>query len=373
MSRIRITARERTSADQTPYPGNVNQPGRVDSGMEDYHTFEPSTNHWTPDMRHEWKEDSHDDIGFGIPEAWGRSPTVASARVAANKAVRIAVLLLGEKVEDEIIEKQATDFMSMGVTAMDNTLARFADTQKLYASDEEEVTAEDEEEVTAKKDDKKAKKNDDKKAEDDEEVTAKKDDKKAEDEEEVTAKKDDKKSSDEEEVTANDDEKIVASIMAALPDFIQKKVDERKEKSKKKSSDEEEVTAKKKDDKKSSDEEEVTSKKEDDKKSSDEEDDEEVVANKKNLKKGSANELDIELTGGMDDEIASDPETEKRLASCFEDNLVAEDSTKKVEASQKKSGITKLGGQPRVMSASGTDEGMSALWKSAPNVSDVFN
>ena len=64
--------------------------------MDEYHTFEQQVNHELPDMRHEWKDDERDDIGFGVAEPWGESPkvpTVASVRVAANKAVRIAVLL----------------------------------------------------------------------------------------------------------------------------------------------------------------------------------------------------------------------------------------------------------------------------------------
>ena len=96
-------------------------------------------NHELPDLRHEWEDDERDDIGFGIPEPWGSNPevpTVASVRMAANKAVKIAVLLLGEKVDDKTIEEQARDFMSLSREAMDRTLARFAATQKLYAEDE---------------------------------------------------------------------------------------------------------------------------------------------------------------------------------------------------------------------------------------------
>ena len=285
MSRTRLTARNRASAGQEAYPGNVNQPDRTDPEMDQYHTFEQKVNHELPDMRHDWQTDEHDEIGFGVTEPWGKSPTVASVRVAANKAVRIAVLLLGEKVEDEVIEKQANDFMAMGHQAMDNTLARFADTQTLYASEDDE---------------------------DDEEKTA------SDDEEKVEAK------------ASDDEEKKEEKVEAKASD------------------DEEKVEAKASDD------------------------EEDKVEEKTSSAKVSANELDIELTGGMDDEIDDDPEADKRLASCFEDHFVAENSTKKVEASQKKAGISKLGGQPRVISAGRTDEGMSGLWKSAPDVQDVF-
>lgn len=129
--RQRLTTRMRGAADNSiPYPGNVNQPNRQDPAAEQYHTFEPSVeNHELQDLRHDWKNDTRDDIGFG-------KPTVASVRVAANKAVRIAVLLLGEKAPEDVIEEQARDMMSMSHTAMDRTLARFAATQKFYAADE---------------------------------------------------------------------------------------------------------------------------------------------------------------------------------------------------------------------------------------------
>jgi hypothetical protein len=93
-------------------------------------------------MRHEWQDNPRDDIGFGIPKE--STLSVASVRVAANKAVRIAVLLLGEKVADEVIEEQARDLMGMKSEAMDATLARFAETQELYeaADDSEEKAAE---------------------------------------------------------------------------------------------------------------------------------------------------------------------------------------------------------------------------------------
>jgi len=85
MSRVRLTHRRQSADMSVPYPGNVNQPDRRDPDWDQYHTFEQTVNHELPDMRHEWKDDSRDDIGFGIPEA--NPPTVASVRVAANKAV----------------------------------------------------------------------------------------------------------------------------------------------------------------------------------------------------------------------------------------------------------------------------------------------
>ena len=135
-NRLRLTHRRQSADMSVPYPGNVNQPDRRDPDWEQYHTFEQTVNHELPDMRHEWKDDTRDDIGFGIPEK--NPPAVASIRVAANKAVRIAVLLLGEKVDDDTIEAQARDLMNLGSDAMDRTLDRFAKTQALYADDDDD-------------------------------------------------------------------------------------------------------------------------------------------------------------------------------------------------------------------------------------------
>ena len=140
--RVRITQRTRKGADMSvPYPGNVNQPDRTDPAWDQYQTFEQTVNHELPDMRHEWQDDQRDDIGFGIPESEkaAPAPTMASVRVAANKAVKLAVLLLGEKVPEKVIEQQARDFLKIGGEAMDRTLARFANTQKFYAEEDEKV------------------------------------------------------------------------------------------------------------------------------------------------------------------------------------------------------------------------------------------
>jgi hypothetical protein len=395
-----MTARDRQSADQTPYPGNVNQPDRKDPSWEQYHTFEQQINHELPDMRHQWQDDSRDDIGFGIPEAWGKGPTVASVRVAANKCVRIATLLLGEKVEDEVIEAQATDFMMMGQAAMDRTLQRFADTQKLYAEDEK---------VEEKEEDKKAADEGEKKDEEKKEVKADAaapftptidkpgaeakcgaDDAKTD--EKVEDKKDEKVASiDVKAAIAEAVASALESFKAALPDFIQKKVDEKKDD--KKAADEKDDEKKaalpdfiqkkvdeKKDDKKAADEKDEK----DDKACSaaDESKKDEKVEEKKEASapRMSANEMDIELTGAMDDQLDSDPEADERLASLFDNdglaqasaNLTAGTSGRKAEASQK-AGIKRLGGQPRVASADGGGvQDISSIWQSAPDVSEAF-
>ena len=336
MSRIRITARNQRAADQTPYPGNVNQPDRKDPSWDQYHTFEQTVNHELPDMRHQWQDDSRDDIGFGVPEAWGKQPTLASLKVAANKSVRVAVLMLGDKVGDEVIEAQASDFLAMGSAAMDRTIQRFAETQKFYAADEVKVDEKVEEKKAA--DEKVEVKDEEKKAaledkfktdiekpgspEQPKVAEEKKDEKVEEKCAAVEEKKDDeKKASDLKALIAS---AVAEAMKAALPDFIQKKVDEKKEKDEKKAS------------------------------------------------KVAMGEFDIELTGAMEDEVAPDAEADGLLASLFDDAVTAGTSDRKVEASQKKAGITKLGGQPRVVTASGSGVDISDIWQTAPDVSAAF-
>ena len=343
MSRVRLTARGQRAADQTPYPGNVNQPDRKDPAWDQYHTFEQTVNHELPDMRHQWKDDSRDDIGYGIPEAWGKQPTVAEVKVASNKAVRVAILLLGDKVGDEVIEAQAADFLAMGPKAMDRTMTRFAETQKFYAEDDKEEVKDDEkkaadDKVEDKKDEDKAEKTATSEAE-----CKTKIEKPGSPEQPKVAEdmKDDKKDEDKKSTCAADDvkeDKKDEEKKAAMPEFIQKKIDEKKEKDEKKAADE-----------------------------SDEDDKDEKKASKVAM-----GDLDIELTGAMDDEVAPDAEADERLASLFDDAVTAGNSDRKVEASQKKAGITKLGGQPRVVTASGSGVDISDIWQSAPDVSAAF-
>ena len=312
MSRVRLTSRQAADA-KIPYPGNVNQP-RKDPAIDEYHTFEQKVNHELPDMRHEWKDDERDDIGFGVSEEWGKGPTVASVRVAANKAVRVAVLLLGEKVDDEVIEAQARDLMSMSAAAMDRTLTRFADTQKLYADDDN-----------------------------DEDDAA--------------------------EAKCGADEK------KEMPDFIKEKIEDKKED--KKAADEkvEEKKEEKVEEKKAADEKpaEKVEEKVEEKKAADEkvEDKKEEKVEEKEAKKSGQNDMDIELTGAMDEgDEEVDAETASQLASLFAADEDVEEV--KVDAS-KKAGIKKLGGQPRVASASSTGAtDISNIWETAPDVSEVF-
>lgn len=386
MSRVRLTARGRSGADQTPYPGNVNQPDRTDPAWDEYHTFEQKVNHELPDMRHQWQDDSRDEIGYGVPETWGKSPTVASVRVAANKAVRVAVLLLGDKVSDEVIEAQAKDLMAMGHSAMDRTLSRFADTQKLYAEDEAEKKDEEKKAADDKADEKPADKAEEKKAAD-EKPAEKVDEKKTAvseaqfkptiaipgSEEQPKKAADEKKEEPKEDIKAMVTAAVREALSAAMPEFIQKKIDEKKD-----------DKSEKKDEKacKAADEKPADEKKEEVKAADESEKKDEPVVEEKKASaepKRAMGEFDIELQSSIDDEIAPDPEADERLASLFDgDGLAAAHaaaagtSDRKVEASQKKVGITKLGGQPRVASTSGAGVDISSIWATAPDVSDVF-
>lgn len=438
MSRVRLTQRKAADA-SIPYPGNVNQE-RNDPAWEKYHTFEQRVNHELPDMRHEWQDDERDDIGFGISEPWGQSPTVptvASVRVAANKAVRIAVLLLGEKVEDEVIEAQARDLMAMNPKAMDRTLSRFADTQKLYAEDEDEA---DEKKAADEKDEKKeaadeADEKDEKKAADEkkdeppafiqkkiDESKEKKgskelaegmkaedkpaDEKKAEEapaEEKKDAKcgADEEKKEDKVEARLAKLETMISSIVAAVmpkkagdvPPEFKEQQQKMKDKAEEKKAGEAEFTPaiakpgaeaeavkaeEKPAEEKKAEDKPVEEKKAEDKPAEEKEAakaaDEAPAEEKKEAKKAQGpNEMDIELTGAMDEgEEEVDPETASQLASLFDDGVTATEELPEKEAS-KKAGIKKLGGQPRVASAGGAGVAdISSIWETAPDVSEVF-
>ena len=88
--------------------------------IDEYHTFEPSLNHWEPDMRHEWKEDKHDETGFGVPK-------MAKVYMAAKKATKLAMMLLGENADEAVLEKQARAFMRMGDKALTASIERWAE------------------------------------------------------------------------------------------------------------------------------------------------------------------------------------------------------------------------------------------------------
>ena len=105
--------------------------------IDEYHTFEPSLNHWEPDMRHEWKEDKHDETGFGVPK-------MAKVYMAAKKATKLAMMLLGENADEAVLEKQARAFMRMGDKALTASIERWAECNCEGENCEKDCKADDE-------------------------------------------------------------------------------------------------------------------------------------------------------------------------------------------------------------------------------------
>ena len=212
MARERLTKRQAVE-DNIPYSGNLNQPERKFKTQEEYHTFEQTVNHELPDMRTEWKQDSRDEIGFSVP-------TVASIRSAASKAVKLAVLLLGDKVSEEIIEAQARDFMKLGSESLEVALARFAESETLYV-EASKAQEEDAKEEDAKEEDKEEDKEASKAQEEDaKEEDAKEEDKEAskaqeEDAKEEDAKEEDKEASKAQEEDAKEEDVVVEDKIEA--------------------------------------------------------------------------------------------------------------------------------------------------------------
>ena len=360
--RVRLT--KRNAADMSiPYPGNVNQPDRTDPDHAEYHTFEHQVNHELPDRRHEWKDNPRDEQNIGIPDErvfpfGGRvagRPTMASIRVAASKAVRLATLLLGEKVDEDVIEAQANDFMGMGMEALDHSLNRFAETQDLYASEDEEAEEAEEADAVVGEDGAEAVID----ASEDGETT-----------EESTEACGDKSANQVENPVGPNDQNDRAmenwpaeaqAMIASLNDRLAK-LENRKN-----ASDDGEAETE------STDEvtEETTASEEE----GTEEDAAEVEASDA-LDIGPVEETpEIELSGPIDEDLEPDAIADEQLESLFDEELdeAEEELDEPVEASSRKAGIKKLGGQPRVASASaGGRVDLSSLWDSAPDVRDVF-
>jgi hypothetical protein len=385
MSRKRLTRRVaegEDTVDLTPYPGTVNQADRKDKAPNKYDNFEHTVNHELPDLRTDWKNDTRNEIGFGIP-------TMASIRTAASKAVKLAVLLLGDKTPENVIEAQARDFMVLGSIGLDKALLRFAKTSSLYAADEEEVKA-DEVKVEDKPVAAKAKKAEDEKKDEvkadevkveDKPVAAKA--KKAEDE-----KKEEVKASDDEDaddVVASDDEDaddVVASDDEDADDVVASDDED---------ADDKPVTAKSKAKKADQNDDAMSNNTMADDDSDLFDDDDcscdDVVASKS--KKSKCAELDVEMAAeGDTEEMEASEDDEAILANLYADenaDMVAEGMDEVVpeapvkafkkagKPTARKNGIKTLGGQPKLASRSADDGSeLSNLWESAPDVEGLF-
>ena len=381
MKRVRLTQRRREAAEFVDYPGTVNQPDRTFKADDKYENEDS----WMVDG---WElqdlptrfDDKRNEMN--IPDATtepsqSRKAKVAATRNAASKAVRLAMLLLGDKVPEKVIEGQAHDFMRLGGECLTNALKRYAATEKLYAkkSEDEEVEAEDDEEEVVETGAKKKKKKaeDDEKVAEEEEVVeetgAKKKKKKSEDDEEEvveeTGAKKKKKSDDDED---EDDEVEVVETGA--------------KKKKKKA----EVEIEVEDDEDEGEDEEDTGAKKKKKKAEDEdaEAEEDTGAKKKKSEdepeKKRAGELDIEMTAA-EGEVEMSADERAVLASLYADSepgqVVSsddedEDDEIEIEEQPKKAGVQKLGGQPKVAS-SGGEVDLGSLWKDAPDLGSVFS
>ncbi len=393
-TRQRLTRRN-AAADKTPYPGTVNQPNRHDPEMDEYANWEQSINHELPDMRTEWKNDQRNEIGFGIP-------TVASIRSAASKAVKLAVLLLGDKVAENVIEAQARDFLRLGSKGLDSSLLRFAETQNVYAEDEKEEDKKDEPKAAVKAEDKKE---DDKKDEMPKEAAKKAcacggtvaEDKKEDKKPDFLKDKEAKKAEDMKEEKKEDDKKAseVPAEQKSVPEGL--KTDGTNLVSPKAASEKKadvpealkENQFKKDDDKKDEPKasvkaEDMKEEKEEDKKASikamddemaegDEGADEEKEAS---VKISGEQEVDMNPEGMEAGELTASEASE--LASIYADDeeldneVKAAEEAKAKKASEKKGIKTLGGGAPKMASAPKGEVDLASIWDSAPDVSSVF-
>lgn len=127
MKRVRLTSRNRKAESQADglFPGDVGNMERSKNyhKMDDYHKFEQTVNHELPDMRHEWKEDKRDENNIPVPK-------VASLYAAAQNAIKLSMMLLGDKAPQKTIEAQARDFMKLGNKKLVASMNRWLETEE---------------------------------------------------------------------------------------------------------------------------------------------------------------------------------------------------------------------------------------------------
>jgi hypothetical protein len=209
MARTRLTTRvaalkNRKAESQKDglFPGDVGNMERSKNyhDMDEYDNFEQTVNYELPDMRHDWKDNPREETGHGIPK-------MAKVYMAAKKATKLAMIVLGEDADEEMVTEQARDFMRMGGNALSSSINRWAEVQEMK-KEEEPVVAEDDEVVACDGEGKEAcncTADEEEVVADDDEVIADEDEIVAEDDDEVVAE-DDEMTADEEEVVADEDE-----------------------------------------------------------------------------------------------------------------------------------------------------------------------
>jgi len=161
MKRIRLTKRH-AADDTTPYSGDVGNADRKDPKSNAYSIDTYEVPGW--ELQEEGDPAANDKrLENHVPvmtedERAGKkaSETIIRVRQAASKAVKLAVLFLGDKVKQSVIEAQAKDFMRLGSSSLNNALKRYAATEILYAEDEEEDTEDDTEEIIKSEDESEA-------------------------------------------------------------------------------------------------------------------------------------------------------------------------------------------------------------------------
>ena len=108
-------ARKRLAAEFVEYLGTMNQADRDFVADDKY-----STDEWEEYEQLQpgapWKDDEHNDMGFGVPRT-------ASQRHAVE-ATKLAFLVLGEGQPDKVLEAQARDFLAMSPKSLKKTSKR---------------------------------------------------------------------------------------------------------------------------------------------------------------------------------------------------------------------------------------------------------
>ena len=133
MERVRLTqriaSRNRKAEEANPEtPIDIGK-NRTYHKIDEYHTFEPSLNHWIPDDRTEWKDNPREPNGLGIPKN-------SQTYITAKKATKLAMMLLGSNATDASIEQQARAFMRMGNKALTASIDRWAACQNVACGDQ---------------------------------------------------------------------------------------------------------------------------------------------------------------------------------------------------------------------------------------------
>lgn len=144
MARTRLTTRvaalkQRKAESQKDglFPGDVGNMERSKNyhDMDEYDNYEQTVNHELPDMRHEWKDNPREETGHGIPK-------MAKVYMAAKKATKLAMIMLGDNASEEMITAQARDFMRMGGNALTASINRWAEMEEKTVGEGEETAPE---------------------------------------------------------------------------------------------------------------------------------------------------------------------------------------------------------------------------------------